>query len=233
MRKVRFSSGHEIYVHDHRAVKHDFSTWESCFINVLMSRVQPGDVVFDVGAEEGEFSALVASVVGGGNVHMFEPSPWYWPNIKGVWEANGLASPGGCFAGFAGTDELARGDSSAPGLTWPDEANGPVCKESGFCFIHERPDIPATSIYRWAHFTGISPSIVMMDVEGAELLVLRGMGPLLRDRVPNYIFVSVHSAEVLAGYNSTHKNLFDFMSRCGYSATLLGVDHEEHWMFTR
>lgn len=226
-RPATFASGHTIQVLAHRAEKHDFSTWEPEYIRALMHEVQPGDVVYDVGAEEGEFSALVATR--GTSVHMFEPTPRYWPNIRAVFEANGV-TPGGCWCGFAGDSNRL---DQAVGADWPQAATGPIWLESGFSFVDERPDFPCTTLDDYAYRTVRWPNVIMCDVEGAEALVFKGASAVLSRAALRAVFVSVHPDSWFAKYGTARGDLFDTMKAAGFVVDRLGVDHEEHFRFSR
>jgi FkbM family methyltransferase len=228
MRLVDFPAGRQVVVLDHRARRHDFATWEECYIEVLVAHLRPGLVVFDVGAEEGEFTALAAGIVGGPNVHIMEPATWIWPNIKAVWDAN-LADqpPGGCWAGF-----IADASTVLPsGFGWPMQTQGPIRTESEFCFLGERPDIPSLTIDDYARIRGIWPDLIMMDVEGAEPKVFRGAAAAIARGC--VVFASIHEAHLLARHGGSLEGIQALMGVHGYQGELLGIDHEQHWMWRR
>ena len=93
--------------------------WEEGRLLSMHAHLKPGDVLYDVGAEHGDLSALYATWVQGtkegwlpgaagpeyqneqcGGVVLVEGSDKFWPVIKATFEANGL-TPAGCYAGFA------------------------------------------------------------------------------------------------------------------------------------
>ena len=236
--KARFASGHEIEVFDHRATAHNFERWEAPFVRMLMSRLRSDDVVYDVGAENGEFAALAAQVVGGSRIHLFEPSPTAWPNLRALWRANNLVVPGGCYPGFV-ADVTRPGTHWAPAEWrccdgWPEVVNRPVTTETCFACFYERPDIPSTTLAEYASDPLTAPpTVLMVDVEGAEGLVLSTLGRLAV--YPRLVFVSIHSQEFLAQYGreQDQERIFRLLSQLGYSAKFLGFDHEAHWIFER
>lgn len=214
------------------------------------------DLVFDIGAEEGDFPALWASW--GADVVMVEPNPKVWPNIRAIFLANGLESHvRGWFVGFAGEFErdadwnpqpgahgrpdepliVARGRipgeprQNPPEMTcWPLCSSGPVIGDHGFLVLPERPDVPVTTIDSLALDYG-SPTVITIDVEGAELTVLRGASYTLQVAKPA-VFVSVHLDlpwidEKYPG--DTGDKVRDFMESYGYEGRWLATDHEEHW----
>jgi FkbM family methyltransferase len=71
------------------------------------------------------------------------------------------------------------------------------------------------------------PLLLKCDVEGAELLVLRGAEQLLRIFKPE-LLISVHP-QALPAFGQTVDDLRSFLQGLGYSIRVLAVDHEEHW----
>lgn len=223
----------------HRAERHDFSTWESCWLPRLVASVTPGSVVFDVGAEQGEFGALAAFL--GAKVHLFEPSTTSWAAIRGIFEANDL-KPAGAFHGFAASVGNPRQDE---GAEWPQAAYRPLQSEVDFFVLHERPDIRQVSLDGWALAKNAWPDVVMIDVEGAEVHVVLGMREILMRKRPK-VFVSIHPPEFLSRFTLAHpalmggrkmpaqqEHLFRLFAELGYVGEFLGEDHESHWLFER
>lgn len=229
--KARFASGHAIEVLPHRATAHNFERWEAPYIRTLMNSLRDDDIVYDIGAENGEFAALAATKVGGDNVHLFEPSPTAWPNLRELWRLNGLAAPGGCYHGFVA--DVTRGELWGVG-GWPPAALAAVTEETCFACFYERPDIPSITLADYAADPLTRPpTVLMVDVEGAEGLVLSTLGSL--KVYPRLIFVSVHSQDFIAQYGreQDQEKVFRQMSILGYSAKFLGFTHEAHWLWSR
>jgi FkbM family methyltransferase len=78
----------------------------------------------------------------------------------------------------------------------------------------------------------IRPLLIKCDVEGAELLVLRGAHKLLARSVPD-ILLSVHPHALETEYGGSIIDLRNFLHAAGYEVRLLAVDHEEHWWCSR
>lgn len=245
--RVEMPTGHQLAVLEHRARAHNFATWERESLRAICDLLRPGMVVYDVGAEEGEFSALYGQIVGPGGVHLFEPTPSVWPNIHAAWHANHAALPGGTWPGFVSTSAHSRWDGSERGH-WPDGkahpwrycVDGPIQGDSRFSVVTERPDIPSISLDEYADMTGTTPDVVVVDVEGAELLVVDGsVGLMWGDGNRPTFAVSVHPPEFLSrfpcpmgGGACTQEMLFRFFSDHGYDARHIWTDHESHWVFT-
>jgi FkbM family methyltransferase len=71
------------------------------------------------------------------------------------------------------------------------------------------------------------PVLIKCDVEGAELLVLRGAERLLRRAAP-VLLLSVHP-QALPDYGHSSAQVASFLTELGYQVRVLAVDHEEHW----
>lgn len=255
MREVLLNGRWPLVLPEHRASRPEWTTgWEVERLASMHANLRPGDVVVDVGTEEGDISALVASWVRGttgdlvlrdglgrehdripgettGGVFLVEPNPRVWPNVKAIWEANDLPSPLGTFVGFC-ADELrvtsGENDHAERGVIWPRCADGEVIGDHGFCNVSERPDIDSITLDALAGPRKVDG--ITMDTEGSELLVLRGAEETLRTDRP-LVWVSVHPEFSVQMYGLTREDLLRFMWMLGYRSDLLAIDHEEHWLF--
>lgn len=239
---VTMPNGMPLRVLEHRARGTDFATWEAEAIRAISAELiwlgmgGREAVVYDVGAEEGEFSALWGHMVGPGNVHLFEPTPSVWPNIRATWEANhGAKRPGGMWQGFVGAGMRGPGVISSQ---WPACSDGVLQPDSRFSVVTERPDIPCISLDTYAAACP-PPDLIAIDVEGAELLVVAGAMGLIHGRQgarrPT-LAISVHPPEFLSrfehgGQPCTQERLFRVLLHAGYVARWVSIDHESHYMF--
>jgi len=74
-------------------------------------------------------------------------------------------------------------------------------------------------------------TLLKIDVEGAELLVLRGADRVVREGSPT-ILVSVHPT-MTGQFGYTPDDVRTWLTERGYAVKILAVDHEEHWWCTR
>lgn len=222
---------------EHRADRPEWPWWEaarlaSMWHELMQPRIRT-PLVYDVGAEEGDLPALWA--LWGCDVFCIEPNERVWPNIKCVFEANDLTRKlRGAFVGFA-ADRDEPGVDGAVYVTrgaWPACADGDVIGDHGFLNLAERPDVQRATIDHLARLYG-APDAITIDVEGAELHVLRGADRVLKINRP-LVWVSVHPEFMrdLYGIDDGLAEVRSFMHRHAYDERFLAIDHEHHWLFT-
>lgn len=225
MRPTRILDRWELLLPEHRAERPQWPYWEKVRLEAMHANIQPGDVVFDVGAEEGDLSALFATW--GARLTLFEPNPKVWPNIKAIWDANDLDMPLFCWPGFA-SDKTETLGQTAHIEQWPSCAYGLMIGNHGFRHLAEEaavtPQIKLDEV-------GV-PDVITIDVEGAEWFVLKGAEGILENERP-LVFVSIHPEFMRDLYEMKDADLHDFMKQRGYQGKHLGTDHEEHWAFWR
>lgn len=229
----------ELLLPEHRAARPDWTTekgWERARLDAMHRNLKSGDIVFDIGAEEGDLSALFASwIAPEGGVVLFEPNPKVWPNIRAIWEANELPPPLGWFVGFASD----RTELEPPNLdivldagdVWPSCVYGELIGDHGFRHLAEQADAtPQITLDDFVKGSDTYPDVITMDVEGAERAVLLGAFDVLAKMRP-LVFVSVHPSFMRDLYREDPDNLHALMAAHGYTGVHLGTDHEEHWAF--
>jgi len=124
--------------------------------------LRPGAVIFDVGANFGYYSVMLASALGGAcEVHAFEPCPETFNRLTGHIALNRLE----CIHAHP----LALSD--APGLA----ALQPRSGNSGAAFLVPGGQIPVSTLDRFVEERGLQRlDFMKIDVEGFEERVLRG-----------------------------------------------------------
>ena len=58
-----------------------FDYWEKERIASMEQHLTHGDVLYDIGTEQGWCNLVYASIVGPENIVLVEPTPEFWPNI--------------------------------------------------------------------------------------------------------------------------------------------------------
>lgn len=217
---------------EHRALRPEWHTsigWERKRLDALYTNITDVDVVYYAGGEEGEMPALCQ--IWGAKVFITEPNPRVWSNIRAIWEANKLEKPLGYFVGFNGCEtiktppDLDFDNSDKDG--WPLCAYGEVIGDHGFrelCF--QSGTTPQIRI----DDSGVNPTIISLDVEGAEGAVIAGAVETIRRCRPK-IFLSGHPEFCLTNYGHYLYETRKFIMDLGYDEILLDYKHEAHFLY--
>ncbi|MCC7409197.1 MAG: FkbM family methyltransferase [Phycisphaeraceae bacterium] len=203
---------------DERLGRHVYATgdYEPATARRIAASLRPGDVMVDVGANAGFFSLLAARCVGGkGRVHAFEPSPttrqWLGQNIAINRAANVIIPHAQALSDKAGTLELHQGPVDHSGVT----SLRPI---QGASAVHQVPVARLDDL--------LAPSrpvrLIKIDVEGAELLALRGMTRTLTAHHPDLIIEVTD--EFLRFMGGSAVELREMLAGMGYAGYVL--DHE-------
>lgn len=229
--KTLINNKWELELPEHRANRPGWDFWEKERNAAMYAAIRQGDVIVDIGAEEGDLSAMYAKWAGElGKIVLIEPSARMWPWIKDVFEMNNL-TPYLNFHGFV--------EKPKPGVVyecslvkgeWPLAINSEKIDEPGFKHLNEDdPDIKRTTLdMLFSELEKID--IVTIDTEGSELEILKGGEKLLATKKAIF-FISVHPEFMRDRYGDTPDDLLVFMDLHGYDATYLAYDHEKHYMF--
>lgn len=160
---------------------------EPITINFVLGLLKEGMVFWDIGAHIGEYTLLAAKAVGdGGQVHSFEPHPEIFDILQRNVQMNMLRNV--ILNNIAVTDR--QGELDFEIFTEPSisrlRATGPTHSEDPKITIK----VDAVSLDKYT-IGRKKPDLIKIDVEGAEIFVLRGMRKLLErqpDDVPTLIF---------------------------------------------
>lgn len=214
--------------------------WEAPRLAHMHAHVQPGDVIYDVGAEEGDFTALYQQWTGEtGKVIPIEPQRAYWPAIRATFEINGFPPPPAWWVGFAGREDSnphERGyERGAEALDegWPRCTRGEIKPDFGFCHLAQQADsIPVTRLDTFADVTGLAPDVIVMDIEGAEWDALQGASGLFEALYPRLVYVSLHEPPLREWYGKEVEDVHALMAGFGYEGEFIQFDHEEMWVYS-
>lgn len=228
---------HQLLLPDFLAKWDVWDYWERERFDSMIRTLTSSDTLFDIGTEFGWWTALLAKVTAAKMV-LIEPTPEFWPGIKAVWEKNRLTAPIATVAALVGDTEAladAEGFMGHKYQTWPDAAlTGRMIEKTAYRYIHSEDDVadtPMITVDGFVERTGIVPTALTMDTEGAEILILRGAEKTLRTHHP-IIWASLHpDLAIRDGYGDV-QNVHDFLGGLGYAGEWLATDHEEHWVFT-
>jgi len=173
-------------------------------------------VFFDVGAHHGWDSMWTLPLVGKeGKVFSFEPSPANLSILEWHRTRNNFSQWMIVPKGVSDKDTekefflVDKGDSPMNSLTTGDP---------GTPFMSGRDirkiSIQTITLDTFCNEVNQKPDLVKIDVEGAELLVLRGAATLLRESHPT-IILAVHPSWLPKGHSS--HQIFELLTRYGYT----------------
>ena len=167
-------------------------TYETDLQAAVSDSVEPGWVAYDVGANIGYITLLLARAVGNdGMVIAFEALPANVDRLKGNVTLNDLDSRVQVIHG-------AVGSASTPVqfLVGPSGAMGKVEGSAGRTVGHQESiEVPGFSLDDFVYQGGNPlPQVIKMDIEGGEVLALPGMKRLLSE-APPLIFLELHGPE--------------------------------------
>jgi FkbM family methyltransferase len=196
----------------------------------MSENISSGDVMYYVGAEEGEFAALCQ--MWGAEVVVFEPNPKVWSHFPLLWSANNLDLPMACIPGFA-SDKI-NSLSRIYYNEWPPEVNYVIEAAHGFKELYlEGETYGQITIDSCVYDHGIkAPTAISLDVEGSEWRVLGGAERVLREHRPK-IWLSGHPEFMMMYWKEYLYDLRQFIKGIGYKETLLDYQHEVHLFYER
>lgn len=225
---IKLNGKYQLTIPDHRACRPEWQPengcWEGPRTEAMHDLIVPGDVVYYVGAEEGEFPALCETW--GAKTYLLEPNPKVWSNIRAIYEANGLNTPV-CFPGFASNSTELLGVE--PKVGWPDCAYEEIIAAHGFKELHTEsefyPQIRLDDLYE--RFPEDVPTVLSFDVEGSEFHVLRGADRIVTEFRP-LIFASIHPEMMMHHWGEWSRDLRNWINSHDYSEIILDFEHELH-----
>lgn len=200
--------------------------WERERIEAMKAVVNKNSLVVDIGAEQGDISAMFAQW--GARVILIEPKEEVWPSIKTIFEMNNLKPPVMSFAGFACNERTDYDIHEFQALDgYPKCADWDYIADPGFRSLAEGNAPKNTLDYLLA---GYKPTVLTMDVEGSEGEVIRGAIETIKKHKP-IIFVSLHREAILRDYGMRADQFIHMIEELGYTSRFIHEDHEEHWEF--
>ena len=153
--------------------------YESDKQQLIGKEVRPGSVFYDIGANVGFYSLLASGLVGSGSVFAFEPSPRNIGFLRKHIELNRLRNVTVLETALGDKDDIMKFETESTGFAGHLSDNGEIL-------------VRVTTLDALVGSGQIfPPDYVKMDIEGAELLALRGGEQTFRTYRP-HIFLATH-----------------------------------------
>jgi FkbM family methyltransferase len=179
------------------------------FASILL---RPGDVFVDIGAHDGLISLLAAQAVGNsGCVYSFEPNPAAFARLQCICRAYGLDQVHceNCAVGTAEGTAVLYVPADATGATLSEQAS----LAAGA--THQPCRVRTLDIFWQEHSIVGSPTLLKIDVEGAELDVLTGAKTLLACGAPPMVIFEASDANA-STFGRTVDQVLEFLVPFGY-----------------
>lgn len=208
-----------------------FTIWEKERIASMEKHLKKGDVLFDIGTEQGWCNLVYARMVGAKNMVLIEPTQEFWPNIQALWNKNySDVQPKGFYAGLF-SDKTTDKRKNLNATEWPLPSSGDLIDRNKYQYIHENSEnVPEITIDEYVNRSGIVPDAMTCDTEGSEYLIFKGGEQTLKKYKPK-LWISVHPDMALRDYGVKENELDDYLKSLGYKGEHLATDHEEHWYY--
>lgn len=196
---------------------------EEVIIRDLLESLKPDDVFFDVGANIGTYTCFVAGKLGSGSTVAFEPCPNNAGRLSDNLQLNDLDARV-IAAALSDRDALVslylHGMESGEGehAIIPRETEDAITVQS----------YKGDSVVEKAGILG--PTVMKIDVEGAENLVLSGFQRVLEeDGKCRLLYVEVHP-DKMRTYGGSESQLHSYLRSCGFELTRMPVEHRKEYM---
>jgi FkbM family methyltransferase len=183
-----------------------------------VSYLKPGMTTFDVGANYGLYALLFAHCVGADSVHAFEAESWNFQRLTTNLALNGATQvQAHCCAVTEASGEVQLTVYPREQFGWHTLGTPDLEVDGAPYPPQERRTVPAISIDDYCSQHGIGQiDLLKVDVEGAELEVLRGAQRMLGEgRVPCVLFEV--SEAMLEGMGHSGDEVFDLLREHGYA----------------
>lgn len=181
----RFPGGERVRL----AAAHRYVTWNLQEYDAFRRDVRAGDVVLDIGANLGAYTLLFGQWVGpAGQVYAFEPAPRTRHGLARHVTLNALDTRVSVRA-----EAVSGGEGRGHFLAEGERGDNRLVADG----MGDTPsiEIATTSIDAFCRRVGRSPSLIKVDVEGAELAVLQGARETIAaagDRLALYVEMHPH-----------------------------------------
>lgn len=183
---------------------------EAEYLGAMLNDLRPDDILYDIGANVGMLALHAASIC---RTIAFEPEPAFRSRL----ETNARLNEDRVIQ----IEATAVSDSDGTVSLFTDGAGG-----NSPSLVNQRSESGCVSVQARSLDSLTTeallppPTVIKLDIEGAEILALRGARELLSGkRKPRCLFVEVHDT-LLQGFDSSSDEVFQLLSQFGYTKTV-------------
>ncbi len=188
----------------------------------MVSHLNPGDVVLDIGAAFGVISLPLAKAVGeSGHVYAFEPARRTQRFLEQILYLNEIANITVVKSAISDQPGIAEfiEYTSDNDLSWASDASTLSAPSINPSLNHQSYTVEVTTIDDFVQKQGIKPQTLKIDIEGFELYALHGAKSTLMENKP-YLCIDIHK-DVKTG-ESALEGVKPFLLNLGYDLVLNG-----------
>ncbi len=185
--------------------------YEAATLATWLRLIRPGDVAWDLGANIGVYTVLSGRAVGpAGTVTAWEPAPYTFGVLQEHIRANELEA-------ICRAEQAAVGSEDGGVVRFRADAAGTATNRISTAPAADGTvEVPVGTLDGWLTRLSRPPHLVKMDIEGAEVLALRGAGRLLGRGGPRpIVLLSVHPM-FLTEFGHTPADITAEVDRHGY-----------------
>lgn len=194
---------------------------EETFMRQMLAELNMEDVFFDVGACIGLFSLHAAKRCR--HVFAFEPEPGFREHLERNVKINDFQNL--TILPYAISDQSGTLSLFTNGT----DGKSPSLENNGF---QNTVDVEARTLPGLVFQDHIlPPTIIKIDIEGAEILAIRGMKELFKINPPRLIFLELHPI-LLTHFGSSTTEVLSLLAQSGYKIRQKSQrDEQIHYIF--
>jgi len=195
------------------------SMFEDDVLSSLLSDLEADDVFYDVGANVGVYSCLVGDLIGADRVVAFEPHPGNLERLRNNLSLNGLEPTVVNEALSDEEGEISLAVAVESHTTCPGH-NLIEINKSVEQYGSESAETITTDMVRGDDVIQTrnlpEPTVLKIDVEGAEYNVLNGLREVLSGSACRLVYCEVHRNH-LETFGSSEKEVRELLESCGFA----------------
>lgn len=189
---------------------------EKPFIKDIIDELNEGDVFFDIGANLGVFSCFAVQAMSQGHVVAFEPSPQNVDQLRRNMHYNGGKTE-------YSIQDVALSDSGGT-IDFTQSADGDVGNQTGNINPNGNSiEVQSVTGDKLVENNSIpNPSVVKIDVEGAESLVIKGLKNTLCRETCRLLYCEIHlpkeggSRPSVKDYGESQESVLSMITNLGF-----------------
>jgi len=184
---------------------------EEMVLDDLLRELGPDDIFWDIGADEGLYTCLASEKITNGSVVAFEPHPVRRNRLERNLERNRLTA-------ILRTEALTNTNGTA---------------EFGYAIQTDNKDGEFTATLRMgddlvSEEKVCHPSVLKIDVEGAEYEVIQGMKSTLSSSECRLVYCELHDIEG-RGFEGSKQKVKDTLEELGFEISTLTTRVGDGW----